>query len=58
LKAGNFRFAEKEKPWVLYTFDEKTGMKAIDHGTGKNDLTIPQRMTVLKWLFWNYQSKN
>lgn len=51
LKDRNFRFAEKEKPWILYTFDEKTGMKAIDHGTGKNDLTIPQRMTVFKMTF-------
>jgi hypothetical protein len=50
-KDGNFRFAEKEKPWVLYTFDEKTGIKAIDHGTGKNDLTIPERMTVFKMTF-------
>ena len=50
-KDGNFRFAEKEKPWVLYIFDEKTGIKAIDHGTGKNDLTIPQRMTVFKMIF-------
>ena len=50
-KDGNFGFAEKEKPWVLYTFDEKTGIKAIDHGTGKNDLTIPQRMTVFKMTF-------
>jgi hypothetical protein len=50
-KGGNFRFAEKEKPWVLYTFDEETGIKAIDHGTGKNDLTIPQRMTVFKMTF-------
>jgi glycopeptide antibiotics resistance protein len=51
LKDGNFRFAEKEKPLALYSFDEKTGMKAIDHGTGKNDLTIPQRMTVFKMTF-------
>jgi hypothetical protein len=51
LKDGNFRFAEKEKPWVLYTFDEKTGIKAIDHGTGKNNLTIPKRMTVFKMTF-------
>jgi glycopeptide antibiotics resistance protein len=43
--------AEKEKPWVLYTFDEKTGIKAIDHGAGKHDLTIPQRMTVFKMTF-------
>jgi hypothetical protein len=50
-KDGNFRFAEKEKPWVLYTFDEITGIKAIDHGTGKNDLTIPKRMTVFKMNF-------
>ncbi len=51
MKDGNFRFAEKEKPWILYTFDEKTGMTAIDHGTGRNNLTIPKRMTVFKKAF-------
>ncbi|MFH1083017.1 MAG: VanZ family protein [Pseudomonadota bacterium] len=65
VKDGNFRFAEKEKPWILYTFDEKTGGRheagsmrrggqwkrqgiALDHGTGRNNLTIPERMTVFK----------
>jgi hypothetical protein len=58
LKDGNFRFAEKEKTWVLYTFDENTGIKAIDHGTGKNDLTIPQRMTVFKMTFLESSLEN
>jgi len=51
MKEGNLRFAEKEKPWILYTFDEKTGMTAIDHGRGGNNLTIPDRMTVFKKAF-------
>jgi len=51
IKNGNLRFAEKEKPLILYAFDEKTGIIAIDHGTGKNNLTIPERMTVLKMVF-------
>jgi VanZ family protein len=51
LKDGNLRFAEKERPWILYTFDEKAGIKAINHGTSKNDLTIPTRMTVFKMTF-------
>lgn len=51
MKEGNLRFAEKETPWLLYTFDEKKGMTAIDHGTGGNNLTIPEKMTVFKKVF-------
>jgi len=51
MKEGNLRFAEIEKPWLLYTFDEKKGMIAIDHGTSGNNLTIPEKMTVFKKVF-------
>jgi VanZ family protein len=55
MKEGNLGFAEKENPWILYTFDEKSGITAVDHGTGKYNLTMPERMTVFKRVFLEYK---
>ncbi len=44
----NFFFAEENKPIALYFFDEKTGVRAIDHAGGKHDLEIPVRMRIFK----------
>jgi VanZ family protein len=55
MKEGNLWFAKKENPWILYTFDEKSGITAIDHGTGKYNLTMPDRMTVFKKVFLEYK---
>jgi len=52
-------FAEKDKPAVLYLFDEKRGKRAFDHGEGKLHLEIPPRMHTLEkiilsppWIGW------
>jgi hypothetical protein len=44
----NFDFAAKEKPFVLYVFDEKVGKRVFDHAGGNNTLKIPYRMHMLK----------
>lgn len=44
----NFSFAEKNKPVALYFFDEKTGVRAVDHAGGKHPLEIPVKMRILK----------
>ncbi len=44
----NFSFAEKDKPIALYFFDEKTGVRAIDHAAGKHHLEIPVKMRIFK----------
>jgi hypothetical protein len=47
-KARNFSFAEQENPFLLYLFDEKKGVRSLDHGNGNHHLKIPARMHVLK----------
>lgn len=44
----NFSFAKKDKPSVLYFFDEKEGLRALDHAGGNHDLEIPLKMQILK----------
>lgn len=48
VQVQNFSFAKKEKPFVLYVFDEKVGERAIDHAGGKNHLKIPSRIHILE----------
>jgi len=47
-KDQNLSFTEKNKPAVLYLFDEKRGKRAFDHGEGKLHLEIPPRMHALE----------
>ena len=44
----NFSFAKKDKPSVLYFFDEKEGLKALDHSGGNHHLEIPSKMQILE----------
>jgi hypothetical protein len=44
----NFSFAKKEKPVVLYFFDEKEGEMAFDHAGGNHHLEIPRKMKILE----------
>jgi VanZ like protein/concanavalin A-like lectin/glucanase superfamily protein len=46
-KEGNFLFAKKDKPDLLYMFDEKKGEKVMDRSGGHIDLHIPSKMKVL-----------
>ena len=46
-KHRNFLFAMKNKPVVLYLFDEKGDKRAFDHAGGNYDLNIPSRMKIL-----------
>lgn len=48
VQVRNFSFAKKEKPLVLYVFDENVGERAIDHSGGNNPLKIPSKMHLLK----------
>lgn len=48
VQARNFSFANKEKPLVLYVFDENVGERALDHAGGNNPLKIPSKMHLLK----------
>ena len=48
LKDGNFLFAKKYKPDMLYVFDEKNGDKVMDRTGGNNDFHIPSIMKELK----------
>ncbi len=47
-KDRRFSFASQEKPFLLYSFDEKKGVRAIDHANGNHQLIIPTRMRILK----------
>ena len=44
----NFSFAKKDKPFVLYFFDEKEGLRALDHSGGNHHLEIPSKMQILE----------
>jgi len=44
----NFSFAKKDNPLVLYLFNEKGGLKALDHANGNHHLEIPLRMHTFK----------
>jgi len=44
----NFSFAKKDKPSVLYFFDEKEGLRALDHAGGNHHLEIPLKMQILE----------
>jgi hypothetical protein len=44
----SFSFAKKDKPIALYLFDEKAGVRAIDHAGGKLHLEIPLKMRIFK----------
>jgi len=48
VQVQNFSFVNKEKPFVLYVFDEEVGERAFDHASGNNHLKIPSRMPILK----------
>ena len=47
-KDQNFLFTKKNKPAVLYLFDEKKGIMAFDQGERKLHLEIPNRMHSLE----------
>ncbi len=47
-KDQNFTFAGKDKPFVLYLFDEKEGKRALDRAGGAHHLAIPARMRILE----------
>jgi VanZ family protein len=44
----NFSYAKREKPSVLYFFDEKEGIRAVDQAGGNHHLEIPLKMHTLK----------
>jgi len=44
----NFSFAKKDNPSVLYLFNEKKGIRALDYAGGNNHLKIPSRMHTLE----------
>jgi VanZ like family/Concanavalin A-like lectin/glucanases superfamily len=44
----NFSFARKDNPKALYFFDEKKGVRVIDHAGGQHHLEIPTRMRIFK----------
>jgi len=46
--ARNFSFANQGGPFLLYFFDEKKGVRALDHGNGNHALKIPKRRHVFK----------
>lgn len=43
-----FSFARQEDPALLYLFDEKDGVEALDSASGNHHLRIPKRMHILK----------
>ncbi len=43
----SFKFAKGDNPLVVYIFDEKEGLKALDQGNGKHHLEIPAGMPIL-----------
>mgnify|MGYP001820312764 CR=1 FL=1 len=43
----SFAFARPLGPAGLYVFDEDQGRRVVDHAKGKQDLTIPAKMTIL-----------
>ena len=47
-KDQSFSFAAKERPFVLYLFDEKEGTTILDHTTPHYHMEMPPRMQVLK----------
>jgi hypothetical protein len=47
-KARDFSFAKKEKPFLLFLFDEREGISSFDHTNGNHHLNIPKRVHVLK----------
>ena len=47
LKDGNFLFAKKYKPDMLYVFDEKNGEKVMDRAGGNIYFHIPSKMKIL-----------
>jgi VanZ like family/Concanavalin A-like lectin/glucanases superfamily len=47
-KTRNFSFAKQDNPFLLYFFDEKKGVRSLDHGNGNHHLKIPKRMHLLK----------
>jgi len=47
----NFSFAKKDKLLALYFFDEKGGVRTIDHSGGNHHLKIPLRMHMFKKKF-------
>lgn len=44
----NFRFAEKNNPYLLYLFNENNSSGAFDYALGNHHLKIPQQMKILK----------
>jgi hypothetical protein len=44
----NFSFARKDKPFVLYYFDEKEGTRVSDHAGGDHYLKMPSQMPILE----------
>lgn len=44
----SFSFAAKERPFVLYLFDEKEGTTVLDHAAPHYHMEIPPRMQILK----------
>ena len=47
-KDREFSFARQGRPLLFYSFDEKKGVRAINHANGNHQLIIPTRMRILK----------
>ncbi len=47
-KDQDFAFAKKDRPLLLYLFDENQGERALDHAGGNHHLQIPTRMQILE----------
>jgi VanZ family protein len=47
-KDHSFSFAQDDKPFVLYLFDEMEGTRALDHSGRNLHLEIPSRMQLLE----------
>ena len=47
-KEQKFSFAEQGNPFLLYFFDEKNGVRALDHGNGNHHLKISKRIHILE----------
>jgi hypothetical protein len=47
-KDQDFSFAKKDRPFLLYLFDEKGGERVLDHAGGNHHLRIPTRIQILE----------
>lgn len=43
-----FSFPRKIDPMIFYTFEENSGLSALDHGTQEHHLVIPERIKIIR----------